>query len=207
MKEVLGLVDECVRIDTRLAGQLKRYHTWPTTGHQTGAEHSWNIIRIYLSVVGEEIDPHIIRHAMFHDIGEHFTGDLPFPVKANNPIIKEQIDFLEHRSMCTQLDYWNTFYQVRLTDADKKLFKQIEVLEMAEFGMDQMNLGNNHGFIIADRCLQFVYDQAPLPRRLCIYISKRLSLFYRQCSSINVYDVRELWWFAEQWEKRDDNSQ
>jgi 5'-deoxynucleotidase YfbR-like HD superfamily hydrolase len=190
--------DECVRIDTRLAGQLKRYHTWPTIRTQTNAEHCWQIMRIYLSVV-LEIDVHMMAHMMFHDAGEHFTGDIPFPVKAENPILKEQVDFLEHRAYATQMEYWTSFHQVLLTDADKKLFKDIEIIEMAEFGMDEMCLGNNHGFIIADRCLKKVYGNKP-DSRLVKYIKKRVSLFWDQYKNLLAIDHLGDWWFAPRWD-------
>ena len=129
--------DDPVRLDTRIAGQLRRYHTWPIIGQQTIAEHCWQLMRIYMCVV-DKLDIHMIRHIQFHDIGEHFTGDIPYPVKHDNPKLKELIDSIEMRAQVTQLDYWNSFHPIALTDQDRVLFKQIELTEMAEFGLDQM---------------------------------------------------------------------
>ena len=197
--------DECVRLDTRLAGQVRRYHTWPVVGQQTIAEHCWQILRIYLAVT-ERIDSQMMYHIVFHDIGEHFTGDIPYPVKRDNQQLKEQVDFLEQRSYCTQLDYWGSFEQVRLNDAEKKLFKQIELVEMAEFGLDQVCFGNTHGMIIADRCLRAVYENEPTAR-LGLYVSKRLKLFYRQWHGGLVEDTDGDWWFEDNWERFNDKSQ
>jgi 5'-deoxynucleotidase YfbR-like HD superfamily hydrolase len=190
---------EAVRLDTRLAGQLRRYHTWPIMGQQTTAEHSWQIMRIYLSVV-EVPDAHMVRHIMFHDIGEHYTGDIPYPVKKDNPILKEHMDFLEHKSYCDQLSYWGAFQQTRLNEEEKKLFKQIELIEMAEFGMDQMNLGSWHGQIIADRCLRAVYENQP-HKRLTRYVAKRLLIFYEQCHPSDHCCQEVEWWWIRSWEK------
>jgi 5'-deoxynucleotidase YfbR-like HD superfamily hydrolase len=153
--------DDCVRIDTRLAGQIRRYHTWPITGQQTIAEHCWQILRIYLSVV-DDVDPHMVYHIAFHDIGEHYTGDIPYPVKRDNPRLKGEMDFLEQKSQAAQMEYWGSFKQVVLSDYDKKLFKQIEMIEMAEFGIDQMLFGNNHGYIIANRCCKSCIQTHPV---------------------------------------------
>jgi 5'-deoxynucleotidase YfbR-like HD superfamily hydrolase len=191
--------DECVRLDTRLAGQIHRYHTWPTTGQQSIAEHCWQLLRIYLSVV-DALDPHMVQHIMFHDIGEHSTGDIPYPIKRDNPILKEQIEFLEHKSQAAQMEYWKSFKQVVLSDYDKTLFKQIELVEMAEFGLDQVAIGNNHGFIIAHRCLRSVYESLPNPR-LVEYVVLRLKLFFKQCPMVFVYDMEEDWWLISNWEK------
>jgi 5'-deoxynucleotidase YfbR-like HD superfamily hydrolase len=198
MNELSDNTDECVRLDTRLAGQIRRYHTWPILGQQTIAEHCWQLLRIYMSVVDKQ-DPHMIRHMIFHDIGEHFTGDIPYPVKSQNPQLKEQVEFLEQRSYATQLEYWDAFRQTFLSAEDKKLFKQIELVEMAEFGMDQVALGNQHGMIIADRCLKAVYENSPNPR-LVTYILKRINLFTRQiCTTI--VNMEEEWWYEQNWEK------
>ncbi len=192
-------IDDSVRLDTRLAGQVRRYHTWPILGEQTIGEHCWQLMRIYLCVV-DRIDSRMVYHIMLHDIGEHSTGDIPYPVKRDNPILKEQIDFLERKSQAAQVEYWNSFRQVFLSDEDKALFKQIELVEMAEFGLDQMNLGNHHGYIIANRCLEAVYKNQPCAK-LAQYVIKRLQLFFDQCHPINSeYDEGE-WWSAQGWEE------
>ena len=187
---------ECVRIDTRLAGQVRRYHTWPIVGQQTVAEHCWQILRIYLSVT-ERIDSQMMYHIVFHDIGEHYTGDIPYPVKRDNKVLKEQMDFMEHRSYCTQLEYWGAFEQVRLNEEEMKLFKQIELIEMAEFGLEQMCYGNYYGYVVANRCLQAVYSDNP-SRRLADYVARRIHLFNKQYSGHA--SVSE-WWLANNWEK------
>ena len=195
-------IDDTVRLDTRLAGQVHRYHTWPITGQQTIAEHTWQMLRIYMCVA-ERYETHLIYHIVFHDIGEHYTGDIPYPVKSNNPKLKEQMDMLEQRSLATQLDYWNLVPMGTLTDRDKQFVKQIEMVEMAEFGMDQMCLGNIHGTIIANRCLEAVYKIQPPPcSGLIQYVIKRLQLFYRQYNpSVIVEHPVEPWWLVDQWRK------
>jgi hypothetical protein len=141
---------------------------------------------------------------MFHDIGEQFTGDIPYPVKHNNPQLKEIMDLLEKKAYCTQLEYWDSFRQTLLTSEDMNLFKQIELVEMAEFGMDQLCLGNNHGYIIAHRCLRAVFKLHPCPR-LVAYVIKRLEIFYKQCATVFAYDTVADWWLITQWENLNDS--
>jgi 5'-deoxynucleotidase YfbR-like HD superfamily hydrolase len=191
--------DDAVRLDIRLSGQIQRYHTWPTIGKQTIAEHCWQIMRIYCSVV-DKLDPHMVMHAMFHDIGETFTGDLPYPVKSENHDLKNQLDYLEEKSRLQQLEYWNAFKQIFLSEEDRILFKQIELVEMAEFGMDQMCLGNNHAFIIADRCLRKVYENET-NARLMQYILNRLGVFHKQHKSSLDASLGD-WWYVEGWRKK-----
>jgi hypothetical protein len=110
------------------------------------------------------------------------------------------MEFLEHHSYATQLEYWDSFRQTFLSKEDKALFKQIEMIEMAEFGMDQVALGNNHGFIIADRCLRAVYEGEPSVR-LAGYVIKRLNLLFRQVPTIYTYGLEAEWWDVHKWEE------
>jgi 5'-deoxynucleotidase YfbR-like HD superfamily hydrolase len=189
--------DHYVRIDTRLAGYVERYHTWIKHRRQTIAEHSWNLCRIYFSVV-ENPDPKFIFHLVFHDIGENVTGDAPYPVKRDNPKLKEILDMLEHRSYATQLDFWGAFQFISAAEIDKTLFKQLELIEMAEYGMDELCFGNSHGFIIADRCLQALYNQDACVR-LIDYVIQRLSLFFKQYMCDTVYQD---WWNVSKWQDK-----
>jgi 5'-deoxynucleotidase YfbR-like HD superfamily hydrolase len=196
---MMDKTDDVVRLDTRLSGQIHRYHTWPTIGKQTIADHCWQILRIYLSIA-DNIDDHMILHIMFHDIGETAIGDLPYPVKSENHKLKEQLDFIEQKSRYTQLEFWGAFKSVLLTKADEKLFKDIELMEMAEFGMDQMCLGNSYGYIVADRCLHKVYDNEPC-ESLVLYIIRRLDLFHEQYKTM-LSDNLSDWWYTGMWRAR-----
>jgi hypothetical protein len=141
----------------------------------------------------------MIHHIMFHDIGETIIGDLPYPVKSENSQLKEQLEWLEHRSNATQLEYWDAFQMVMLTSEDKKLFKDIELIEMAEFGIDQMCLGNDYGFIVANRCLRKVYENEPSPL-LVKYVIKRLRLFSMQYQRL-LRDSLGDWWSIMAWQR------
>ena len=54
-----------------------------------------------LAVLGKtrhqrDIDPaHVVVLALYHDVGEVITGDLPTPVKHNNPVIRDEYHRLE----------------------------------------------------------------------------------------------------------------
>lgn len=191
--------DDTVRLDIRLSGQIQRYHTWPTIRKQTIAEHCWQILRIYFSVV-DKVNHHMVTHIMFHDIGETAIGDLPYPVKSENHDLKKQLDYIEQKSCLLQLRYWNAFRPILFTEEDAKLFKDIELVEMGEFGLDEMCLGNSHAFIVADRCLKKVYHNEPCAR-LIQYIMKRLDIFHSQYKN-ELSEPLGDWWFAIQWRNK-----
>lgn len=126
-----------VRSDPRRGGAVKRYHTWPTVQGQTVAEHSWNVLRI-LVTIWPEAPREAILYAEFHDTPEVATGDPPYPIKADNPDLKSGFDRLEHEAaevmdiaqhLCPDAHWRN---RVKLCD----------VLEMWEFGLDEQALGS-----------------------------------------------------------------
>jgi 5'-deoxynucleotidase YfbR-like HD superfamily hydrolase len=195
------MTPESVYVDARLAGQVIRYHTWPQVRQQSVGEHSWQLLRIYSCVV-DKIDPDFVLHCIYHDTGELGVGDNPYPVKADNPILKEQINKLEKESIDKQSEYWGPVAGETLSDEQMKLFKLIEMIEMFEWGLDEYNRGSKYGFVVAERCLKVVYDRLkatehlpPAWKRLAHYVQKRLQL------DISYEDMEGIWWDWFQWER------
>ena len=61
-------------------GEVKRYHTMPTIGEQTVANHSWGVA-VILSWLKPDISPKALLKALTHDVAEKQTGDMPAPTK------------------------------------------------------------------------------------------------------------------------------
>lgn len=83
--------------NTLKAGAVQRYHATPLVKQQSVAEHSWNVAMIYMELsraCGFTSDASITE-ALFHDIGELFTGDVPFTLKREFPAVKNLYDGLE----------------------------------------------------------------------------------------------------------------
>lgn len=150
-------------LDPRAAGYVTRYHTWPRIRDQTVAEHTWNLLRIILAV-HPHASPELLRWTMFHDVGERVTGDVPFPVKRENPEVKAAFDKMEHEALL-QMTPWGVLAGIKVTHEEMTLFKLGEFIEMMEWGLDEMALGNASARIVYERC----YAQAarmlgaPLP--------------------------------------------
>lgn len=134
----------------RFAGQVKRYHTWPTLQSQTNADHTWHVMRIYVQLfAGYIAGPHeaALGYIMYHDIGEIKTGDLPFPVKSENPFLKDTFDNLEDGARVGM-----GIYRMPAIDPNTKMrIKLCDLLEMWEFGQQEYAMGNTYaGPIIED---------------------------------------------------------
>ncbi len=135
-----------ITTSARLAGLVKRYHTWPVLTTQSVGEHSWQVFRIYYELFGE-VPTETAHHIMFHDCGELVTGDPPYPIKANNPPLKAVCDVLESIAM-EQMGL--AIYE--LEGEEILRVKICHMIEMAEFGLHEVTLGNEYGRPIYDRC-------------------------------------------------------
>ena len=86
----------CERIRfLREAGVVPRCHTFgaPDPTYTIG-QHSWNATNLLL-LLHPDPEPVLIKAIMWHDAAERFTGDVPAPVKWNNPILGQELDRVE----------------------------------------------------------------------------------------------------------------
>lgn len=141
---------DMVRTDVRQAGNVQRYHTWPVNHRQTVAHHSWNKVRVLLTI-WPDAPREAIVYAIYHDVGEVGTGDVPFPIKRENPDLKVIMDRLESGVLAGM--------GIEMPDVDlywAKRLKVCDLLEMWEFGMEEVLMGNQMAWPIVDRTLAVV---------------------------------------------------
>lgn len=136
---------EDITTSSRLAGQVCRYHTWPTLQEQSNAEHSWQVARVYEALFGPP-SAAVEQRIRWHDAGEIVTGDLPFPVKSKNPTIKTVVDTMERQAV---VDFGVELAEV--SNEEKHRVKLCDLIEMWEFGTVELALGNRFAQPIVDR--------------------------------------------------------
>lgn len=123
----------------RQAGDILRYHTRPTLQKQSVAAHTWNILRIWVCVFPDVPVPLIA--VLQHDCGEIRTGDLLFEVKTIYPEVGEKIRELEEMELEDQ-----SWPRPGELSADQILvLKLCDLLEMLEFALVEIRLGNLEG--------------------------------------------------------------
>lgn len=139
-------------LDPRSAGKVTRFHTWERLRDQSVGEHSWQVMRILLAI-WPEVPRHMLVHTMYHDVGERVTGDIPYPVKAERPELKGIMDALEEDALL-QMRSWGVLGNPPdfLCDDEKAAFKLAEFIEMWEYALDELSLGNRNCALIARRC-------------------------------------------------------
>lgn len=172
-----------IRDDARLAGEVIRYHTWPHIRQQSVGEHSWQVCRILLAIAPEHCGV-LLPHAVVHDIGEIGTGDVPYPVKANNAELGRMFDELEHATADEICAMWMLPTPIR--EWDKTLrwtFKLAEFIEMWEWGLEELYRGNEFARKVADRCIAVVdrmilaSEDMAVSQRATIYVDTREKLW------------------------------
>ena len=136
---------EDVQKNPRRAGLVTRYHVFPRVRDQSVGEHSWQLMRIYLTIFGQpraEVFSYIIKH----DLGEVQTGDPPYPVKARNPVLKGEMDRLEDEALASM-----NIQMPDLTSEEHVRFKFCDLLDCAEHGTDEFLMGNKFMLPVADQ--------------------------------------------------------
>lgn len=140
-----------VRRDIRLAGQVKRYATWPVLHQQSTGEHSWQVLRIYIEIFGAP-SPEVTVYITHHDSAELVVGDPPFPLKAQNVDLKQIYDRLENSAM---MEMRGEVLPV-LSPEERVRIKICDLLEMWEFGEQEQMMGNRYAEPIIDDTLRAV---------------------------------------------------
>lgn len=137
--------------DPRNALEINRYHTWRTR-QQTVGEHSAQIMRVMLCI-WPQVPRKLLVHAVFHDIEEP-AGDIPYPFKKDNPGLKREYDEVARKVRRVMVEDHGIPGPIALDEFEEKFFKMCEFIEMWEFGLSEVNMGNQYAVIIAERCIQ-----------------------------------------------------
>lgn len=107
------------------SGRTLRYHANPQMARfgQTVADHSWGVAAIVLALHPKP-SLELIKACIFHDSGERWVGDLPYPFKRMSPSFAVEHERLEHQAMSE-----NGIPLSVLTEDEKKWLKFGDRLE------------------------------------------------------------------------------
>lgn len=144
------MMDEAQIYDPRRAGLVERYHAQIHTSHQSVAEHTWQVMRI-LTTIWPQVPSHIMLYVIYHDVAEGVTGDTPYPVKLEDLRIKRLLDQAEERAYEVMKRVWHTPKLPNLIPEEKKIVKACELIEMLEWALYEINLGNRYAEIVVNR--------------------------------------------------------
>lgn len=143
-----------------LAARVQRYHTWPVIHRESVGEHTLSVLRIYREVFGLS-SLTVVNYIIDHDLTEIVTGDLPFPVKSRNPVLKSEMDRIETtaKEHMGLIDY-------QISAEERRRVKVCDLLQMWEFGKIEDRMGNMFAMTIigdtAATVMELVRDTADL---------------------------------------------
>lgn len=136
--------------DPRAAGEVMRYSTWRTVRRQTVAEHTWQVLRILLTI-WPAAPRNVLTYAVVHDMGE-MAGDIQYPFKNMFPELRAGAEKAENYVQHMQRrDIGIPEVKHPLSPFEKQVFKLCDNLEMWEFGLVERNMGNVYGNVIVER--------------------------------------------------------
>lgn len=124
-------------IALRRGGGTRRFHTEPVIHEETVAQHSFGVACI-ITLIEPGCSVALLKAALFHDVAEQDTGDVPAPVKWQHSELK---DLLERIEVMFHAKHDNAFQQ-HLTDAEMVALKWADSLDLMCRAMEERKLGN-----------------------------------------------------------------
>ncbi len=78
----------------RAGGRVRRWHTIPVINEETVAHHSWGVATVLLAL-WPDCSRELLVAALYHDVHESVTGDIPKPAFWRNPNLADVVDDIE----------------------------------------------------------------------------------------------------------------
>lgn len=123
----------------REGGQVTRAHTIRHILPYTVGHHSFDVASILL-LLHPSPSVALIRAALWHDVSERFTGDIPAPVKWQNLEFADELHKVEERIA----EKLGLEIEQNLTEEELAWLKGADRLELRMWCKDELSLGNTN---------------------------------------------------------------
>ena len=131
--------------------EVTRYHTVTTLVKETVGHHSHGVAMLAL-LLNPLASRQVLMAALFHDLAEHQTGDIPSPAKRQFGI-GDKVDELEHRLMRAA-----GIVMPELSPDDARTLKLADLAQGALFCVREISLGNSRMRTVLDRYLAYAQE-------------------------------------------------
>jgi 5'-deoxynucleotidase YfbR-like HD superfamily hydrolase len=146
-----------------LAGaEVVRFHTVTTLQRETVGHHSHGVACLAL-LIDPEASRSLLLAALFHDLAEHQTGDIPSPAKREYGI-GEQVDKLERRLMREA-----SIAFPELSPEDARTLKLADIAHGALFCLREMSLGNRRMRAVYSRYMSYAHQMLLVGREKSLF--------------------------------------
>jgi 5'-deoxynucleotidase len=139
----------------RDAGAITRSHTLRRVfTHRNVAEHSYGVAMLILLLYrhdGGAMPPAaLLAAALAHDLSEIATGDVPAPVKRDNPELKAELNRITTA--------WEEKHHLRfgLSVDEQALLKWCDNAEFALYALEEVTAGNRFFMVYLERIINWL---------------------------------------------------
>jgi len=132
-------------------GKVKRYHTRDTIHSQNNAEHSFGVASI-VAIISEDCSKDLLLHALWHDVHECKTGDIPAPAKWRWPQLKNVLTKIE-KELESQISF-----MPKISDKENSILKMADCLETIVFCIKEKRFGNTHLDEVISNCQKKIWQ-------------------------------------------------
>lgn len=137
----------------RDAADTLRYHTQRTLRQQTVGQHTFNMLML-VQLIEPAARKEVLVAVMHHDLPEHFTGDMPAPIKRASPALKVLMDELE-------TDLAPLYKEFDLLPGEWALIKWVDLFELTMFGLEELKMGNRFAEGVVKNGIDWLSDSIP----------------------------------------------
>lgn len=142
--------------ELRNAAMTVRCHTVRTLKPQTLAEHSYHVAMLCWKLCDREPSAELLKAAMFHDLAESRTGDIPATAKWESAMLREALQLMEDNFESEHHLYCS------LTPKEMLVLKWADALELAWHCVDEMRMGNRFVDQMYDNIMQYMLKLEPV---------------------------------------------
>lgn len=134
-------------------GEIVRYNNRPKIKTENVAEHTFYVASTVLKLctifnLNETIKNKALEFAIVHDIPEILIGDVPYDTKVNNPLLREEIEKAEIKSLSDHmpeyLDSYSEFIKEEKIETTAYLVTKLaDTISVLQYSNRELDLGNN----------------------------------------------------------------
>ena len=117
------------------AGAIRRFHTTRAIRDQSVGEHSWGVAVILTKICLPS--PVLLTAALYHDMAELHTGDVPSTAKWASKSLKKALDLSEH--------HFEVLHGIviDLSVEERRLLKWADMFELCLYSSTEVDMGNS----------------------------------------------------------------
>jgi 5'-deoxynucleotidase YfbR-like HD superfamily hydrolase len=135
----------------RDASHVQRWHTKRSIHRQTVGEHTFGVVAIILHLWPYS-HLNLIKAAMWHDIPEIATGDIPAPTKRKYPDLNMALQIAEHEFMVE-----HGLYEGMNSNEINRL-KLADLAELVLYAHEEMQAGNKTFKVSYSNGVKYIHD-------------------------------------------------